>query len=416
MNKRIYLSTEAFPYGKGEKTFILPELEELKKYYEITIISHASSDDLMDKKNTTVLDDTIKVINIEIVLSLFKRITYAFAYFLSQDGWKEVKEILKGRKNIAMQLYQSIGFYALAMENYRLMKKKGLFQTEQPILYYTYWYFYYTYSLTKHRKKFTDVTVLSRTHGFDLYDERYIGGRQPFKSIMDANLDRLVFACDFAKKYYIRKMGKENDTKYIVSKIGTKEPIVSGQKKESTKFVIVSCSNIIPIKRVNIIVAGLGLIENGSIEWHHFGDGKEYDKIVKYAEKELGNNNLIDVHFHGFTRNEQILKFYSENRVDCFITTSSTEGGAPVSIQEAMSYGIPIIGTAVGGITEMIQGNGILLSSEPKPEDVKYAIEYMINLDREAVSDMRKNSLEIWKREYSAKMNVKRMIKYISKI
>lgn len=31
MNKQLYLVTETFPYGTGEKTFILPELDELVK-------------------------------------------------------------------------------------------------------------------------------------------------------------------------------------------------------------------------------------------------------------------------------------------------------------------------------------------------------------------------------------------------
>ena len=58
---------------------------------------------------------------------------------------------------------------------------------------------------------------------------------------------------------------------------------------------------------------------------------------------------------------------------DSFITTSSTEG-LPVSIQEAMAAGIPIIGTNVGGIPEMIDGNGVLLSANPSNKEVAEAI------------------------------------------
>jgi len=43
-----------------------------------------------------------------------------------------------------------------------------------------------------------------------------------------------------------------------------------------------------------------------------------------------------------------VLNYYASNPVDVFINTSSSEG-LPVSIMEAMSFGIPVIATNVGG-------------------------------------------------------------------
>ena len=106
------------------------------------------------------------------------------------------------------------------------------------------------------------------------------------------------------------------------------------------------------------------------------------------------------------------MKFYADNEVLCFITTSETEGGAPVSIQEAMAYGIPIIGTDVGGITEMIQGNGILLKANPTPGEIRNAIEYIMqNPDiRKRMCDA---SVKIWSEEYCAEKNVQRFVNFI---
>ena len=39
MSKRkLYIITDSFPYGKGEKTFVLPEIEILKNDFAITIV------------------------------------------------------------------------------------------------------------------------------------------------------------------------------------------------------------------------------------------------------------------------------------------------------------------------------------------------------------------------------------------
>ena len=104
--------------------------------------------------------------------------------------------------------------------------------------------------------------------------------------------------------------------------------------------------------------------------------------------------------------NDEILRYYTEYPADCFITTSSTEGGCPVSIQEAMKFGMPVIGTDVGGITEMIQGNGILLPSDPDGQAVAAAVRQIMTSDQETLSAMRKASVAMWRREFDIDVNI----------
>ena len=66
--------------------------------------------------------------------------------------------------------------------------------------------------------------------------------------------------------------------------------------------------------------------------------------------------------------NKDIMEFYKINSVNLFITTSETES-LPVSIQEAISFGIPIIATNVGGVSEIVnEKTGYLID---KKFDVK---------------------------------------------
>lgn len=415
MKKKIYLATEKFPYSEDEKPFIQFELAALAKKYDITIMAHANNESAKQNISTSGLPLEIKVVNCEVKLNVIKVIYYFFRYVFDVDGLKEIVEIFKSHKNVLLKLYQSLGFYCRAMENWKSLTKKDLFSKEEEFIYYSFWYTYYTYSMTKHKKIYKNAKVITRAHGFDLYDERYACGRQPFKKIMDAKLDMIIFACDYAKRYYENRMNSLNTERYIVSKIGTKAANVNTNMRNKTDKIIVSCSKVVSLKRVHLIIEALSDWSLEQIEWHHFGDGEEFEKIKKYASERLNENSLIHYYFHGNTHNEDILQFYANNEVMCFITTSSTEGGAPVSIQEAMAYGIPIIGTDVGGITEMIQGNGILLSGDPEPNEIKSAIEYVF-LNPDIGKGMGDISKKIWNREYCANVNVQGFLSLVEKL
>src|SRR5690606_13386262 len=87
------------------------------------------------------------------------------------------------------------------------------------------------------------------------------------------------------------------------------------------------------------------------IEWHHFGDGLEFEELKKKI-KTL-NKKKIAVILHGWATQADILKFYELYFVNWFVNVSESEG-IPVSIMEAMSFGIPVIATDVGGTSEIV--------------------------------------------------------------
>lgn len=413
MNKQLYLVTETFPYGTGEKTFILPELDELAKNYDVTIISHASKVVLKDKVNETKLDGRIKNVNIDIDLKWYKKILYLFKFFADQDGIRELKYILRAKKKIFTRIYQSIGFYALAMENYALMRKKGLLHFDVETIYYTYWYFYYTYSMTKNKAKFSKVKIVTRAHRFDLYSEEYKGNRQPFKEIMDMKLDRVFFISDQGRDYYFREYDIKDRHKYVVSRLGTigEDREHSQLKRSNSKFRIVSCSAVIPLKRVELIVEALSLLDE-SIEWIHFGTGSENDKITELAEQLLKPKENISYRLMGYVPNDEVKEYYRMNYVDCFISTSSSEG-LPVSIQEAMAFGIPIIATDVGGVSELVENNGILLKNNPNKEEIAHAIKDLFYMSESEYNNLRENSYKNWLCKYNAVTNRTKFIEML---
>lgn len=417
MKKNLILATECFPFGKGEKPLIETELDSLLENFNLTIVSHAPQEVVDDEENRTRFDDLVRIVNIDMNMPVMYRIIYVCRFFLDIDGLREIVTILRSGKSFLTCLYQSLGYYILAMYNWNQMKKHNVIDSNVDTLYYSYWFYYYTYSVTKHRKKYKNLKVVTRTHGFDLYDERYKGGRQPFRKQEDNGLNRVLFVCETAKKYYAGKAYSKDTSRYTVARMGTKPPQENKMgKKNSGNYVLVSCSNLIPLKRIPLIIKALSCWEGERcIEWHHFGDGEDRDLIAELAEKELVPKQNVIYNLHGFTANRDVMQFYSENRIDSFINVSETEG-CPVSIQEAMSYRIPIIGTDVGGVAELIQGNGLLLNADVSVEEIYKALKYMEMLSPEQMELMREKSYELWETLYQSEINASNLVKMFEQL
>jgi len=109
-------------------------------------------------------------------------------------------------------------------------------------------------------------------------------------------------------------------------------------------------------------------------------------------EREIEDNNLQSmVKFGGWVSGQKKEELLST--CDIFILPSYNEG-LPVSILEAMSYGMPVISTTVGGIPELIanEENGFLVEPGDKPA-LYESITYYLN-HREKINIMGKNNKE----------------------
>lgn len=96
---------------------------------------------------------------------------------------------------------------------------------------------------------------------------------------------------------------------------------------------------------------------DGRIMLHVGGNGKTEQFCQKVAEYAISNMVTFEGWVNG-TKKAQLM-----SQADAFILPSYTEG-VPISILEAMSYGIPILSTPVGGIPEIVAhgNNGLLFT------------------------------------------------------
>ena len=100
------------------------------------------------------------------------------------------------------------------------------------------------------------------------------------------------------------------------------------------------------------------------------------------------------------------MQYYKENHVDVFLNVSETEG-VPLSIMEALSFGIPVIATKVGGTGEIVTSglNGTLLPKDVAPSALSNAIRDMMVQSDEERNTMCRKARESWEKNCSAEKN-----------
>lgn len=408
------IATNGYPYG-GEKSFVLPELKYLKDTFDIIILAHlkkTETDESVDKD----FPKQIKCLKMERPALTFKdKFKAVCKYLFDADGKCELKEIFKEKRLRKERIYQSLSFYAQALKDQKALAECGVFAENQPIVYYSFWYDYFCYSAVRESRKYRNVRIITRTHGYDLYNERIPGGRQPFRHQMEAGVDKVVFACQFAKDYYTREIAGKNcpDKKMAVSRLGVEAVNYRMPLGNGKEWNILSCSNVIALKRINIIIDALSLIDDYIIKWSHIGDGEQMQEIESYAKEKLGNKKNIIFCFLGKMDNDKVHQYYREHQVDLFITTSATEGGCPVSIQEAMAYAVPVMGTAVGGITEMLAGEDMCLPADANVYEVVNAITSLCAATGARLQELKDISYGEWDKDYNAKRNVREIYKIL---
>ena len=372
-----------------ERLFIIPKSgngETLKlRFDNIIIDSGYSNTDISNKEAiTNLLNYNLKIYNI----ILRELITVPSIFF-------------NPRKSMRMLSYLG--------QSYSFCKWMGNFIVKNNIdikscVFYTYWFQSTTTGLLLLKSKCSDIKIITRAHNIDLFEERNPFYYIPFRKQLLRKLDAIFPCMDAGKNYFERKY-RINLPNIITSYLGVDDNDIINSPSEDGILRIVSCSRIAPVKRLELIIFGLKelikLTPEQKIEWIHFGDGERRNEIENLV-KEINDEN-VRVVLRGQVALSQIISHYKNNSVDVFINVSSYEG-QPVSIKEAISFGIPIIATDVGGNSEIVTAsNGILLNAVPTPIEIARAMNWFKGNHVKAKT-MRVNSRKIFLKKYDSKV------------
>ena len=182
------------------------------------------------------------------------------------------------------------------------------------------------------------LRVVTRAHGYEIYQELKTDKLIPFRNFQNIFIDRF-FSVSKRGMEHLKNSYPVYIYKYGYSYLGTNDQGVAPFNSD-TVFRILTCCNLNRIKRVHLVPAILKELDF-EVEWHVIGDGPEMEFIIKQCEL-LPRN--ISVVFHGHFTQEQVNDFYRSNSINVLLSVSYSEG-LPVSMMEAISFGIPIIAT-----------------------------------------------------------------------
>ncbi len=400
--KKLVLVTSQYPYGNGE-TFIENEIQYLSKSFDEVYI-YATEINESKSLHIRYVPDNVKP-----YFSNAKSVCRK-SYIRSVFNKRVISEIFKNciGKNMISKISSVCYFERSVSEESKgiaTILEKGCFSSDDQVVIYSYWLSTVGMVAIKIRdelrKKGINVKLYSRTHGFDLYEERAYLKYQPFQKYLVERIDR-VFPCSEQGSEYLKKHYPNFASKIQCAYLGVQDKFNNGFPNNSN-IHIVSCSNLIPLKRVHLILQALELITDIPVKWTHFGDGELLEGIKAKATS-LPKN--ITAEFPGRIPNSDIYDYYNHNNVNLFINVSESEG-LPVSIMEAISFGIPVIATNVGGTSEIVQNNinGLLLLEHFEVLDLAKAIRKIALLNYEEYQTVSHNSRRIYEEKFSAEKN-----------
>ena len=126
-------------------------------------------------------------------------------------------------------------------------------------------------------------------------------------------------------------------------------------KKNHDKFTFITVGRMSPQKNQSLLLKSFSNIVNydKNVSLIFIGDGELKEELFSLT-KQLNIENYVK--YIGNVSNVECFL----NKADVFVLSSTYEG-LPMTILEAMSTGLPIISTNVGGVKDVVTDNGILV-------------------------------------------------------
>jgi glycosyltransferase involved in cell wall biosynthesis len=406
---KLILFTSSFPYGYGE-TFLETEIRYLAEAFnEVLIISNDSGYSTQREipKNCKSIYYPYELKSWEKVLALF--------FFFHPLFWKELSII----KNTYRQSLTRGKLATMLIALYRAYQVKSFCKSLIPLhkdgketIFYSYWGSDIAFGLALLQKENPELTCISRVHRWDVYFEESEFGYLSFRHFISDNLKHIFAISEDARRYALECWKMNNPAKISVARLGinNNHPFLP---HHSEIFTLVSCSNIIPVKRLTLLATALQSVSGQRIRWIHFGEGSGRKDLENMIAR-LPDN--ITVQLKGRVSNTDIYSFYHNHCPDLFINISSSEG-IPVAIMEAMSFGIPVIATDAGGNREIVNGqNGILLPVDVSNEKLAETIKAFIALSKEKKEEKQHAARSTWKLKFNAETNYREFTSLIQRL
>ncbi len=301
-------------------------------------------------------------------LSKVGRIVYAFMSVCSRAFWEEVVSSRVVRFHFAaiIELAKTASLSLAVRDIISLLLRQHYRSNGTKPLIYSYWFDYMAYGAALAKGGRFPFTLVTRAHGYDVYSERRKLAYMPLKRRLGVYVDHIYPISLMTKEYLAQRYGFPAQA-MTVARLGV--PLKTRQTPTSpaNEIRIVSCSSCVRIKRLDRIIRAVRHIAqlNPKVDvyWTHIGGGQLFDRTRALASANLDTYGNAHYCLTGQISHEDVERVYTSSVFDVFVNCSESEG-APVSIIEAMSHGIPVVAPRVGAIPDLVpDGAGLTLET-----------------------------------------------------
>lgn len=328
---------------------------------------------------------------------------------LRPQFWKELCKgpiSLGAIKNIGQKFFCSDGFLAMSLPFIR----RALAANAEVYLMGT-WMGVDAFTAARVKKRYSEVFACALAHSGEVMAKRNPYIFQDFHEYEHTYLNHTYFISSIVMNDYLNVMEKCHIRERFGNRISTQYLGCTKPNQRLNPWTladslhIVSCSRMDANKRLGLIISALKKWTNGNIKWTHIGTGVLEHDIRLQAEELAEANPLVQIEFLGRLDNSDVIYYYETVAVDLFVNVSKSEG-LPISIMEAMSYGIPSIATDVGGSSEIVNSqNGFLLRENFTDNELIAAIATYKQMDCNQLSQMRSCAYCTWFEKFDATKN-----------
>ncbi len=230
----------------------------------------------------------------------------------------------------------------------------------------------------------TNVPIVMTEHSSTINKENIDPKDRKIASYVYARVDAVYTVSPALQNRIKQNFGVH--TQYIPNIVDLEAFKYEENKKKSDVFSIVSVGNLIPLKRMNVLIDGFAefVKQYPNSKLIIFGEGSERIQLEK------------QIHILGLTEKATLMGSRKRSEIaqalhlaDCFALVSSSETFG-VAYIEALACGVPVIATTCGGPEGFVhEENGLLIPVDDKATLVD-ALTHMYknsdNYDREMIS------------------------------
>ena len=399
---RLILFTEKFPFIGGE-TFLETEILYLCRSFEKVIIFPLYRGDkyamLLPKNAEVVLLPENKAQRFSSIVLRNARVLLAwfgYEFINSRHRFKYIR-------SFKWNLYRLLGLLQKAHQ-WRAWFAQNKYSDS---VLYSYWFNEWGTVLALCKSMGMREHFISRVHLYDFEEAFSSRGYLPFRK-KELKQVKAVYPISAYAQQYLKE--KYPLTETALFRLGVEDHGENPVSTDEKVFTVVTCSSLTWYKRPLLLVE---VMKNMSlpIKWIHFGDGEFRDAFLTAAAK-LPDNVTLD--FRGAVPNKAIIAYYQSSPVDLVLNVSEFEG-IPVSLMEAISFGIPVAGCDVCGMPEIVTSKtGVLLLKELDCKETADVLSLFLKT-KSRNPDVRKVVKSFWKERFNAANNYQKFTNYLIK-